>query len=43
MIPENVNKSFAEFRDAVVNNGILDQKTTFMIQMAAAMAVGCYP
>ena len=43
MIPEKVNQSFADFRDAVVNNGIIEPKTTFMIQMAAAMAVGCYP
>ncbi len=43
MIPEHVNKSFAQFRDSVVTNGILDQKTTFMLQVAAAMAVGCYP
>ncbi len=43
MIPEHVNKSFAQFRDAIVTNGILDQKTTFMLQVAAAMAVGCYP
>ena len=43
MIPKLVNERFVDFRDAVVNNEILDSKTTFMIQMAAAMAVGCYP
>ncbi len=43
MMPKQVNQSFADFRKAVVNNGIIDPKTTFMIQMAAAMAVGCYP
>ncbi len=43
MMPKQVNQSFADFRDAVVNNGILDPKTTFMIQVGAAMAVGCYP
>ena len=43
MIPELVNQRFVDFRDAVVNNGILESKTIFMVQMAAAMAVGCYP
>jgi hypothetical protein len=43
MMPKQVNRSFADFRNAVVNNGIIDPRTTFMIQMGAAMAVGCYP
>jgi len=43
MMPKQVNQSFADFRNAVNNNGILDPKTTFMIHMGAAMAVGCYP
>ncbi len=43
MMPKQVNQGFADFRTAVVNNGIIDPKTTFMIQMGAAMAVGCYP
>ena len=43
MMPKQVNQSFADFRNTVVNNGIIDPKTTFMIQMGAAMAVGCYP
>ncbi|SPF43666.1 conserved hypothetical protein [Syntrophobacter sp. SbD1] len=43
MMPKQVKLSFADFRDAAVNNGIIDPKTTFMIQMGAAMAVGCYP
>ncbi len=43
MMPRQVNQSFADFRNAAVNNGIIDPKTTFMIQMGAATAVGCYP
>ncbi len=43
MMPMQVNQRFADFRNAVVNSGIIDPKTTFMIQMGAAMAVGCYP
>jgi hypothetical protein len=43
MMPKQVNQSFGDFHNAVVNNGIIDPKTTFMIQTGAAMAVGCYP
>jgi alkylhydroperoxidase/carboxymuconolactone decarboxylase family protein YurZ len=43
MMPKHLKKSFADFHKAVVDNGIIDPKTTFMIQMGAAMAVGCYP
>jgi len=43
MMPKQVNQSFADLRNAVLNNGVLDPKTAFMIQMGAAMAVGCYP
>ncbi|MGO9417279.1 MAG: hypothetical protein ACLP51_19335 [Syntrophobacteraceae bacterium] len=43
MMPKQVNQSFADLRNAVNNNGILDPKTTLMIHMGAAMAVGCYP
>ncbi len=42
-MPKQVNQSFADLRNAVNNNGILDPKTTLMIHMGAAMAVGCYP
>ena len=43
MIPENVKKSFIDFHKTIIANDILDAKTTFMIEMGAAMAVGCYP
>ena len=43
MIPKEAGRSFADLRKSVLDNGIIDPKTTFMIQMGAAMAVGCYP
>ncbi|MBL7180633.1 MAG: carboxymuconolactone decarboxylase family protein [Pseudomonadota bacterium] len=43
MIPENLKKSFIDFHRAMIANGVLDPKTTFMIELGAAMAVGCYP
>jgi AhpD family alkylhydroperoxidase len=43
MMPKHLKQSFADYHKTVVNNGIIDPKTTLMIQMGAAMAVGCYP
>ncbi len=37
------NKKFEEFYDSARHNKILDSKTTLMIHMASAMALGCYP
>ena len=38
-----VDQSYADLRKAVLNTGVIDPKTTFMLQMGAAMAIGCYP
>jgi serine phosphatase RsbU (regulator of sigma subunit) len=43
MAPEKQMKAFDEFYNTSRNNKILDSKTTLLIQMATAMAVGCYP
>lgn len=43
MIPEKQMKAFDNFYDSVRNNEILDSKTTLLLQMAAALAIGCYP
>ncbi len=43
MMPENLKKSFIDFHKTIVANDVLDPKTTFMVEMGAAMAVGCYP
>lgn len=43
MLPEKQNKAFNDFYNSAASNDILDSKTTLMIQLAAAMTVGCYP
>jgi alkylhydroperoxidase/carboxymuconolactone decarboxylase family protein YurZ len=43
MLSENQRKIFADFHKLVENEGILDEKTSHMIKMAAAIAFGCYP
>ncbi|HYA41089.1 MAG TPA: hypothetical protein VEF34_07280 [Syntrophobacteraceae bacterium] len=43
MIAQHLKQSFADFHNTVVNNGVIDPRTTLMIQLGAAMAVGCYP
>jgi sigma-B regulation protein RsbU (phosphoserine phosphatase) len=41
--PEKQIMAFNEFYNSARNNKILDPKTTLLIHMATAMAVGCYP
>lgn len=36
-------KAFVAFYDAARRNEVFDPKTTIMIHLATAMAVGCYP
>jgi alkylhydroperoxidase/carboxymuconolactone decarboxylase family protein YurZ len=43
MLPEKQQTKFSEFYDAVRNNDILDPKTTLLLHLAAAMALGCTP
>jgi AhpD family alkylhydroperoxidase len=43
MLPEHLKQSFVNFHNTMTSNGILDPKTTVMIQLGAAMALGCYP
>ncbi|MEN6437208.1 MAG: carboxymuconolactone decarboxylase family protein [Syntrophobacter sp.] len=43
MLPEHVKQKFVDFHDAAASNGILNPKTTVMIQLGAAMALGCHP
>ncbi len=42
MLPQQ-EKAFGEFYKTARHNEILDDKTTLMIHLAAAMALGCYP
>ncbi|MGA1870169.1 MAG: hypothetical protein ACMUJM_16655 [bacterium] len=41
MLPEKQDKLFTEFTKSIGHNKCFDQKTTLLIQMAAAMAFGC--
>jgi hypothetical protein len=43
MLPEQQQKAYTTFYDSARNNRILEPKTTLMIHMAAALALGCYP
>jgi hypothetical protein len=43
VLPEEQNKKYREFYDTARYNDILEPKTTLMLHMAAAMAIGCYP
>jgi hypothetical protein len=43
MLSENQQKLFADFHKSVEAEGILDEKTSHLIKVAAAMAFGCYP
>ena len=43
MLPEKQKNKYRQFYDSARNNDILEPKTTLMLHMAAAMAVGCYP
>ncbi len=43
MLPEKQKKAYEDFYESASHNDTLDSKTTVMIQMATAMALGCYP
>ncbi len=43
MLPKKQLKSYNDFYDSARSNDILEPKTTLMIHLASAMAVGCYP
>ena len=43
MLLEKQQKAFGEFYDIVRENTILDPKTTLLLYLGAAMALGCSP
>jgi alkylhydroperoxidase/carboxymuconolactone decarboxylase family protein YurZ len=43
MLPEAQNHAYDTFSASVRQNDILDPKTSRLIYLAVAMAVGCYP
>ncbi len=43
MLPEKQKKAWNDFYNSARQNNILEPKTTVMLHLASAMAVGCYP
>jgi hypothetical protein len=43
MQPTKLSKSWQTFYDSARHNDVLDQRTTLMLHLASAMALGCYP
>lgn len=43
MVSKDQLKAFDNFYDSARHNEILDPKTTLMLHLSAAMAVGCHP
>ncbi len=43
MLPKKQLEAFGAFYDSARHNEVLDPKTTYLIHMAAAMAVACHP
>jgi hypothetical protein len=37
------SKSWQTFYDSARHNDVLDERTTLMLHLASAMALGCYP
>jgi len=43
VLPARQKKLWEAFYESTINNGLLDQKTTVMMQSAASFAIGWYP
>jgi hypothetical protein len=43
MLPKQQREAYSQFYDSARHNDILEPKTTLMIHLASAMAIGCYP
>ena len=43
MLPEVQKIAFESFFESTEKNGIINEKMTIMIQLAASLAIGCYP
>lgn len=43
LLPKKQKRAYAEFYRSARNNEQLDAKTTLMLHLAAALALGCYP
>ena len=43
MLPKKQQDTFGAFYDSARHNGILEEKTTLLLHLGAAMALGCSP
>ena len=43
MLPEQQKQAFRDFYGSARENDILEPKTTLLVHLASAMALGCYP
>ncbi len=43
MLPDAQKTKFEAFFQSTAENGLLDSKTTTMVQLAVSFAIGCYP
>ena len=43
MLPADQKRAYTAFYNSARHNKILDEKTTSLIHLAAAMALACYP
>ena len=43
MLPEKQKKAYRAFYDSARHNEYLDEKTTILLHLASAFAIGCYP
>ena len=43
MLQEEQKKAYKAFYDSARHNEFLDEKTTLLIHLSTAFAIGCYP
>ena len=43
MKPTNLSRNWQTFYDSARHNDVFDERTTLMLHLASAMALGCYP
>ena len=43
LLPKRQKRAYAEFYRSARHNEVLDPRTTLMVHLASALAVGCYP
>ena len=43
LLPKKQKRAYAEFYRSARHNETLDARTTLMVHLAAALALGCYP